>query len=49
MTLKRYDFVVVGGGQNALTETTAYLAKIGTSVAVLEQHDQIGAAVLPVK
>ena len=39
--MSAYDFIVVGGGQNALT-AAAYLAKGGSSVALLEQHDHIG-------
>lgn len=41
--MQRHDVVIVGGGHNALV-ASAYLARAGLSVVVLEQLDHLGGA-----
>ena len=43
MTVRKYDAVVIGAGHNGLV-TSAYLAKAGLSVLVLERLDKVGGA-----
>jgi phytoene dehydrogenase-like protein len=38
---ERYDVIVIGGGPNGLT-ATAYLAKAGAKVLMLERHHEGG-------
>ena len=41
MSVRTYDFVVLGGGHNGLL-SSIYLAKAGFSVCVLEANDEFG-------
>jgi phytoene dehydrogenase-like protein len=42
---KNYDVIVIGGGPNGLT-TTAYLAKAGVKVLMLERHHEGGGGLI---
>jgi phytoene dehydrogenase-like protein len=42
---KNYDVIVIGGGPNGLT-TTAYLAKAGAKVLMLERHHEGGGGLI---
>jgi len=42
---KRYDVIVIGGGPNGLT-ATAYLAKAGAKVLMLERHHEGGGGLI---
>src|SRR5204862_6076162 len=43
--MKRYDAIIVGGGENGLT-CAAYLARAGRKVLVLERRERVGGAAL---
>src|SRR5918999_1467836 len=43
LAARDWDAIVVGGGHNGLT-ASAYLARAGHSVLVLERRDQLGGA-----